>query len=98
MVIVARIIAGFITTPIIALVVGAAIWLVRARSPANVLLDLRVSLISICPLFRHREKVLNRVRPLTEKFGPESIMVAEASDKRVDGFIAIDVGDGYPRF
>jgi hypothetical protein len=31
-----------------------------------------------------------------EKFGPESIMVAKAFDKRRDSFIAIDVRDGYP--
>jgi hypothetical protein len=84
MVIVAPIVAAVVTTPIIVPVVGAAIWLVEARSPTNVLLDLLVCLISICPLLCHREKILNRVRPLAEKFGPESIMVAEASDKRGD--------------
>jgi hypothetical protein len=97
-VIVVPIVAAIVTTPIIAPVVGAAIWLVGAGSPANVLLDLLVGLISICPLLRHHEKVLNRVRPLAEKFGPESIMVAEASDERGDGFIAIDVRDGYSCF
>jgi hypothetical protein len=97
-VIVASIVAAVVTTPIIAPVVRAVIWLVEAGSLANVLLDLLVGLISICPLLHHREKVLNRVRPLTEKFGPESIKVAEASDKRRDGFIAVDVRDGYPRF
>jgi hypothetical protein len=75
-VIVAPIVAAVITTPIIAPVVGAAIWLVGARSPTNVILDLLVGLISMCPLLRHREKVLNRVRPFAEKFGPEGIMVA----------------------
>jgi hypothetical protein len=40
------------------------IWLAKTRSPANVLLDLLVGLINICPLLRHREKVLNRVKPL----------------------------------
>jgi hypothetical protein len=83
---------------IVAPIVVAAIWLVGARSPANVLLDLLVSLISVYPLLRHREKVPNRVRPLAEKFGPESIMVAEASNKCGDGFIAVDVRDGYPCF
>jgi hypothetical protein len=60
-------------------------------SPANVLLDLLVGLINICPLLRHREKVLNRVRPLAEKFGPKSIMVVEASDKCGDSLIAVNV-------
>jgi hypothetical protein len=92
------VIAAVVTTSIIALVVRAAIWLVGVGSPANVLLDLLVGLINICPLLRHREKVLNRVRPLAEKFGPESIMVAEASNKRGDGFITADVRDGYPHF
>jgi hypothetical protein len=95
---VALIVTAVITTPIIVPVVGATIWLVGARSPANILLDMLVSLISICPLRRHREKVLNRVRPLVEKFGLESIMVVEASDKRRDGFIAVDIRDGYPCF
>jgi hypothetical protein len=98
MAIIVLIIAVVVMTPIIMPVIGAAIWLVRARSPANILLDLLVGLVSIYPLLHHREKVLNRVRPLIEKFGPESIMVAEASDKHRDGFIAIDVGDGYPCF
>jgi hypothetical protein len=97
-VIVAPIVVAVVMTSIIALVVRATIWLVGARSPANVLLDLLVSLISVYPLLRHREKVPNRVRPLAEKFGPESIMVAEASNKCGDGFIAVDVRDGYPCF
>jgi hypothetical protein len=75
-VIIAPIIAVVVTTPIITPVVRAAIWLVEVRSPTNILLDLLVSLISICPLLRHREKVLNRVRRFAEKFGPEGIMVA----------------------
>jgi hypothetical protein len=33
-----------------------------------------------------------------KKLGPKSIMVVEASDKRGDGFIAIDVRDGYLSF
>jgi hypothetical protein len=97
-VIIALIVMAVVTTPIIMLVIGAAIWLVKVRSLANILLDLLVSLISVCPLLRHREKVLNRVRPLAEKFGLKSIMVAEASDKHGDGFIVVDVRDGYPRF
>jgi hypothetical protein len=96
-VIVAPIIAVVIMTPIIAPVVWVAIWLVRARSLANVLLDLLVGLISICPLLCHREKVLNRVRFLAEKFGPENIMVAEASNKCEDSLIAVNARDGYPR-
>jgi hypothetical protein len=59
---------------------------------------LLVGLISIYPLLCHHEKVLNRVRPLAEKFGPESIMVVEASDKRGYGFIIVDIRDGYPCF
>jgi hypothetical protein len=75
-VIVTPIVAAVVTTPIIALVVRVAIWLVGVRSPTNVLLDLLVGLIHIYPLLRHREKVLNRVRPFVEKFGPKGIMVA----------------------
>jgi hypothetical protein len=69
--------------------------LVEAGSPTNIFLDLLVGLISICPLLCHCEKVLNRVGPLAEKFGPESVMVAEASDKREDSLIAVNVRDGY---
>jgi hypothetical protein len=97
-VIVAPIVATVVTTLIIASVIRATIWLVGARSSANVLLDLLVGLINICPLLRHHEKVLNRVRPLAEKFGPEGIIVAKASDKHGDGFIAVDIRDGYPCF
>jgi hypothetical protein len=95
MIIVAPIVATVVTTQIIASVVRAMIWLVGARSSANILLDLLVGLVSICPLLHHHEKVLNRVRPLAEKFGPKGIMVAEASDKHRDGFIAVDIRDGY---
>jgi hypothetical protein len=97
-VIVASIVTVVVTTPIIVSVVGTAIWLVEAGSPANVLLDLLVGLISICPLLHHHEKVLNRVRPLAKKFGLESIIVAETSDKRGDSFVAVNVRDGYPCF
>jgi hypothetical protein len=97
-VIVTPIVVAVVIMPIIVPVVRAAIWLVGARSPANILLDLLVGLISICPLLCHHEKVMNRVRPLAEKFGPESIMVTEASDKCGDGFIAVDVRDRYPHF
>jgi hypothetical protein len=96
MVIIALIITAVVTMPIIAPVIWAVIWLVRAGSPANVFLDLLVGLISICPLLRHCEKVLNRVGPLVEKFGPKSIMVAEASDKCGDSLIAVNVRDEYP--
>jgi hypothetical protein len=58
-VVIALIIAAIIRTPIIALIVWAAILLVRVGSPANVILDLLVGLISICPLLCHREKVLD---------------------------------------
>jgi hypothetical protein len=54
-VVVEPIIATVITTPIIASV-WVVILLVRARNPANVFLDLLVSLISICPLLHHCEK------------------------------------------
>jgi glycerol-3-phosphate acyltransferase PlsY len=97
-VIVASIITVVVMTPIIVPVIGTAIWLVEVGSPANILLDLLVGLISICTLLRHREKVLNRVRPLAKKFGPESIMVVETSDKCGDSFVAVNVRDGYPCF
>jgi hypothetical protein len=57
-------------------VVWVTVLLVKAGSPDIVFLDLLVGLISICPLLSHREKVLNRIEPLMEKFGPESIVVA----------------------
>jgi hypothetical protein len=58
-VVVAPIIAVVIMTPIIVPVIGTVILLVRARSPANIFLDLLVGLISICPLLHHCEKVLD---------------------------------------
>jgi hypothetical protein len=58
-VVVAPIIAAVVTTPIIAPVVWAVILLVGVRNPANVFLDLLVGLISICPLLRHCEEVLD---------------------------------------
>jgi hypothetical protein len=48
-----------VVAPIIAPVIGAAILLVGSRSPANVFLDLLVSLVSVCPLLHHREQVLD---------------------------------------
>jgi hypothetical protein len=51
-----------VIAPIIVVVVPiveVAILLVRARNPANIFLDLLVGLVSICPLFRHCEKVLD---------------------------------------
>jgi hypothetical protein len=51
-----------VVAPIIAAVipiVGAVILLVGARNPANIFLDLLVGFVSICPLFCHREKVLD---------------------------------------
>jgi hypothetical protein len=59
MVVIALIIVAIITMPIIAPVVGAAILLVGARSPANIFLDLLIGLIGVCPLLRHREQVLD---------------------------------------
>jgi hypothetical protein len=58
-VVVALIIAVVVTAPIIAPVVGATILLVGSRSPSNVFLDLLVGFISIYPLLRHHEKVLD---------------------------------------
>jgi hypothetical protein len=58
-VVVVPIITVIVMTPIITPVVWVMILLVRAGSPANVFLDLLVSLISICPLLHHHEKVLN---------------------------------------
>jgi hypothetical protein len=48
-----------VVAPIIAPVIGAAIWLVGSRSPANIFLDLLVGLISVYPLLRHCEQVLD---------------------------------------
>jgi hypothetical protein len=58
-VVVAPIIAAVIVAPIITSVVRAAILLVGSRSPTNVFLDLLVSLVSVCPLLRHHEQVLD---------------------------------------
>jgi hypothetical protein len=58
-VVIALIITAVIGTPIIASIVRVAILLVGARSLANIFLDLLVGLISICPLLRHHEKVLD---------------------------------------
>jgi hypothetical protein len=55
MIIIVSIITMVVMVPIIAPVVGAAILLVEARSPANVFLDLLVGLVSVCPLLRHHE-------------------------------------------
>jgi hypothetical protein len=45
------IVALIIVAPLITLVIVAVVQLVRMRSSPNILLDLLVSLISICPLF-----------------------------------------------
>jgi hypothetical protein len=58
-VIVAPIIATVVMMPIIVPVIWAAILLVGTGGSANVFLDMLVSLISIYPLLRHHEKVLN---------------------------------------
>jgi hypothetical protein len=97
-VVIAPIISAVIVAPIITPVIRAAILLVRSRSPANVFLDLLVGLVSVCLLLHLCEQVLDLVGPLAEQLGPESIMVAEASDERGDSFITIDVRDGYPYF
>jgi hypothetical protein len=52
---VAVVVEPIITAVIMMPIVEAAILLVRARSPANVFLDLLVSLVSVCPLLRHCE-------------------------------------------
>jgi hypothetical protein len=57
--VIASIITTVVTTSIITPVVEAVILLVRARSLTNIFLDLLVSLINICPLLCHREKVLD---------------------------------------
>jgi hypothetical protein len=59
MVVVTPIIMTVITTLIIAPVIRAVILLIGAGGSTNVFLDLLVGLISICPLLRHHEKVLN---------------------------------------
>jgi hypothetical protein len=94
-VIVALIIAAVIAAPLITPVIIAVVRLVRMRSSPNILLDLLVSVVSICPLFRHLEQVLDRFRPLMEELSPEDVMIAEAPDKHGDGLIVVDVGDGY---
>jgi hypothetical protein len=60
-----------IIVPLITPVIVAAVRLVRTRSSLDIL-DLLVSLVSICPLFHHHEQVLNRFRPLTEQLSPEA--------------------------
>jgi hypothetical protein len=52
---VALIIVAVIAAPIIAPIVGAVILPVRARSPANVFLDLLIGFNSVCPLLCHHE-------------------------------------------
>jgi hypothetical protein len=59
MIVVAPIIAAVIAATIIAPVVGVTILLVEARVLANVFLDLRIGLVSVYPLFRHHEQVLD---------------------------------------
>jgi hypothetical protein len=56
--IIAAVIAVTISTPAVraATIIVAVI---TARSPANVFLDLLISLVSVCPLLRHREQVLD---------------------------------------
>jgi hypothetical protein len=50
-IIVALIIAAVIVVPLIMLVIVAVGWLVKTRSSFDILFDLLVSLVSICPLF-----------------------------------------------
>jgi hypothetical protein len=54
-VIVMPIIVAVIVTPLITSVVVAVILLVETRSLPDILLDLLVGLVSICPLFHHHE-------------------------------------------
>jgi hypothetical protein len=58
-VVIAPIIAAVVTAPIIPSVIGAAILLVGVRSPANIFLDLLIGLVSVCPLLRYYEQVLD---------------------------------------
>jgi hypothetical protein len=95
-VIVAPIIAVVISALLVTPVVVAVILLVEMRSLPDILLDLLVGVISICPLFRHHEQVLDRFKPLTKQLSPEGVMIAEVADKHRDGLIVVDVGDGYP--
>jgi hypothetical protein len=97
-IIIAPIIMAVIVAPLITPVVVAVILLVGMRSSPDILLDLLVGLVSICPLFCHHEQVLDQFRPLTDQLSPEGVMIAEAPDKHGDGFIVVDVGDGYPCF
>jgi hypothetical protein len=90
------IIAVVIVAPLITPVVVAVILLVEMRGSPDILRDLLVGLVSICPLFHHHEQVLDRFRPLMEQLSPKGVMIAEALDKRRDGLIVVDVGDGYP--
>jgi hypothetical protein len=94
-VIVVPIIAAIVAVPLVMPVVIAAILLVRTRSSPDILLDLLVGLISICPFFCHHEQVLDRFRPLTMQLSPKGVMIVEAPDKHEDGLIIVDVGDGY---
>jgi hypothetical protein len=59
MIIIVPIIVVVIATLIITPVIGAAILLVRARSLTNILLNLLIGLVSVCPLLHHREQVLD---------------------------------------
>jgi hypothetical protein len=95
-VIIAPIIVAIIAVLLITPVVIAVVRLVRTRSSPDILLDLLVGLVSICPLFRHHEQVLDQFRPLMEQLSPKGVMIVEAPDKSGDGLIIVDVGDGYP--
>jgi hypothetical protein len=92
---IAVIVVPIIVAPLITPVVVAAILLVRMRGSLDILLDLLVGLVSICPLFCHHE-ILDRFRPLMEQLSPKGVMIAEAPDKCRDGLIIVDVGDRYP--
>jgi hypothetical protein len=76
-VIIAPINAAVIVALLIMPVVIAAILLVRTRSSSNILLDLLVALVSICPLFCHLEQVLDQFRPLMDQLSPEGLMIVE---------------------
>jgi hypothetical protein len=58
-IIVVLIIMVVVAALLITLVIVAAILLVGTRSSLDILLDLLVGLVSICPLFHHHEKVLD---------------------------------------
>lgn len=87
--IIVAIVAALIITPVIV----TAVLLVKAGGRPDILLDLLVGFIGVCPLFGHAQQVLDRLGPLAELFCPESIMEMETPDEGRGGYIVVDVGD-----